>query len=67
MAAKPIPKVTAAEYLTKERETEFKSEFVGGKVFRCLLAAFAKNEKDDLTPVELKLLRKFAESLRGTQ
>ena len=36
-----------------------------GTIF--LLAALAKNEKDGLTPVELKLLRKFAESLRGTQ
>ncbi len=32
-----------------------------------LLAAYAKNEKDDLTAAELKLLRKFAESLRGTK
>ena len=31
-----------------------------------LLAAYAKNEKNDLTAAELKLLRKFAESLRGT-
>ena len=35
-----------------------------GTIF--LLAANAKNEKGDLTAAELKLLRKFAESLRGT-
>ena len=32
-----------------------------------LLDAFAKNEKDDLTAAEYKVLRKFADNLRGVQ
>ena len=33
MAANPIPRMTAAEYLAMDRESPFKSEFVGGEVF----------------------------------
>ena len=33
MAANPIPKMTAAEYLEIERKAAFKSEFVRGEVF----------------------------------
>ena len=32
-----------------------------------LLDAYAKNEKDDLTAAEYKVLRKFADNLRGVQ
>ena len=33
MSAVPKPKMTTAEYLAKERQTEFKSEFYKGEVF----------------------------------
>jgi Uma2 family endonuclease len=33
MAASPVPKMTAAEYLAMERASPFKSEFVAGEVF----------------------------------
>ena len=33
MAANPIPRMTAAEYLAMDRASPFKSEFVGGEVF----------------------------------
>ena len=33
MAAGPIPRITAGEYLAMDRAAPFKSEFVGGEVF----------------------------------
>lgn len=41
MAANPIPRLTAAEYLSMEEAAEFKSEFVGGEVFAMAGASFA--------------------------
>jgi len=41
MAANPVPKLTAAEYLAREEAAPFRSEFVGGEVFAMAAGSYS--------------------------